>query len=103
MQVANQTHDGKLVLLETSTASILTLDTRTGTFKRVVSLPDGAVPNYATWGPEEALFVTQYGQGIVWKVPHGSRRRRSGSAPRRCRRSSSAPPGSGSARSSATS
>jgi len=73
VQVANQTHDGKLVLLETSTASILTLDTRTGRFQRVVRFPDGSVPNYATWGPGGSLFVTDYGQGIVWKVPHGSR------------------------------
>src|ERR1700712_662731 len=51
VQVANQTHDGKLVLLETSTASILTLDVRTGRFQRVVRFPDGTVPNYATWGP----------------------------------------------------
>ncbi len=73
VQVANQTHDGKLVLLETSTASILTLNTRTGRFRRVLRFPDGAVPNYATWGPGGSLFVTDYGQGIVWKVPHGSR------------------------------
>jgi hypothetical protein len=73
VQVANQTHDGKLVLLETSTASILTLDTRTGKFTRVVRFPDGAVPNYATWGPGGSLFVTDYAQGIIWKVPHGSR------------------------------
>ena len=36
VQVANQTHNGKLVLLETSTASILTLDVRTGQFRRLV-------------------------------------------------------------------
>jgi hypothetical protein len=73
VQVANQTHDGKLVLLETSTASVLTLDVRTGRFQRVVGFPDGTVPNYATWGPGGGLFVTDYGQGVIWKVPHGSR------------------------------
>ena len=41
VQVANQTHDGKLVLLETSTASILTLDTRTGRFQRIARFPGG--------------------------------------------------------------
>ena len=51
VQVANQTRAGKLVLLETSTASVLTLDVRTGRFQRVVRFPDGVVPNYATWGP----------------------------------------------------
>jgi hypothetical protein len=73
VQVANQTHDGLLVLLETSTASILTLDVRTGRFQRVLRFPDGTVPNYATWGPDGSLYVTDYGQGVIWKVPHGSR------------------------------
>jgi hypothetical protein len=73
VQVANQTYDGKLVLLETSTRSILTLDTRTGRFRRVLSFPEGAVPNYATWGVGGALYVTDYAQGVIWKVAHGSR------------------------------
>jgi hypothetical protein len=73
VQVANQTHDGKLVLLESSTASILTLDVHTGRFQRVVRFPKGSVPNYATWGPRGALFVTDYAQGVIWKVRHGSR------------------------------
>jgi hypothetical protein len=73
VQVANQTRNGRLVLLETSTASILTLDLSTGHFQRVVRFPAGAVPNYATWGPGGALFVTDYTQGVIWKVPHGSR------------------------------
>ncbi|MEP9363559.1 hypothetical protein ABLE68_11390 [Nocardioides sp. CN2-186] len=72
VQVANQTRDGRLVLLETSTASILTLDLRTGKFHREVRFPDGATPNYATWGPHGALFVTDYAEGVIWKVPHGS-------------------------------
>ena len=52
VQVANQTHDGKLVLLETSTASILTLDAAHRPVPAAWSAsPTGAVPNYATWGP----------------------------------------------------
>lgn len=73
VQVANQTRRGRLVVLETSTASILTLDVRTGRFRRVVRFPDGAVPNYATWGPRGDLFVTDYAEGVIWRVPHGSR------------------------------
>ena len=72
VQVANQTRAGRLVLLETSTASILTLDIRTGRFHRVTRFPDGAVPNYATWGPHGALFVTDYAEGVIWKVRHGA-------------------------------
>jgi len=67
VQVANQTHDGSLVLLETSTHSVLTLNVKTGRFDRVATLPNGSVPNYATWGPK-SLFVTDYAQGIIWRV-----------------------------------
>ncbi|MFC6340685.1 hypothetical protein ACFP8W_01735 [Nocardioides hankookensis] len=72
VQVANQTRDGKLVLLETSTSSVLTLDTRTGRFHRVARFPEGSVPNYATWGPHGALFVTDYAAGVIWRLPHGA-------------------------------
>ena len=72
VQVANQTRDGRLVLLETSTRSVLTLDVRTGKFRRVATFPDGAVPNYATWGPGGALYVSDYGQAVIWKIPRGT-------------------------------
>ena len=72
VQVANQTRRGRLVLLETSTRSILTLDVRTGRFRRVATFPDGAIPNYASWGPGGALYVTDYGEGAIWRLAHGS-------------------------------
>ena len=72
VQVANQTRNGKLVLLETSTASVLTLNTKTGHFRRVARFPAGSVPNYATWGPRGALFVTDYADGVIWKLPRGA-------------------------------
>ncbi len=68
VQVAHQTRDGKLVLLETSRSAVLTLDVRTGRFRRIARLPGGAVPNYATWGPGGALYVTDYAEGVIWKV-----------------------------------
>ncbi|WP_323793710.1 hypothetical protein [Nocardioides sp.] len=67
VQVANQTKDGRLVLLETSRRALLTLDPRTGKFTRIATFPEGSVPNYATWGPRN-LFVTDYAQGIIWRV-----------------------------------
>ena len=67
VQVAHQTKDGRLVLLETSRRAVLTLDITTGEFEKVATLPRGSVPNYATWGPKN-LFVTDYGQGIIWRV-----------------------------------
>ena len=51
---------------------MLTLNLRTGRFRRVATLPAGAVPNYATWGPKGALFVTDYAEGVIWKVSPGS-------------------------------
>ena len=102
VQVANQTRSGRLVVLETSTSTVRTLDTRTGTWRTVATLP-GAVPNYATWGPGGALFVTDYAAGRIWKVGRGTAGPGSGSARRRSRaRSASAPPASCSARRSAT-
>ena len=73
VQVANQTRDGRLVLLETSTASVLVLDIRTGRFTRVARLPAGAVPNYATWIPGGSLLVTDYSQGVIWRVRRDGR------------------------------
>lgn len=91
IQVANQTRGGKLVLLETSRSAVLTLDVTTGRFRTIARLPDlpicssgarpcspnqvdgPAVPNYATWGPRGALFVTDYAQAVIWKVrPNGA-------------------------------
>ena len=86
VQVAAQTKDGKLVLLETSRSAVLTLDVRTGRFRAVATLRDlpsctvpgeqgcspslvdaPAVPNYATWGPG-GLYVTDYAQAVIWRV-----------------------------------
>ena len=75
VQVANADARGRLVLLETSTASVLTLDPTTGRFRKQATLSDLSgvkgkpVPNYATWGPGGALFVTDYGQAVIWRIP----------------------------------
>ena len=75
VQVANADRRGRLVLLEKSKARVMTLSTRTGRFRTWARLPDlpdveGApIPNYATWGPRGALFVTDYGQAVIWKIP----------------------------------
>jgi sugar lactone lactonase YvrE len=77
VQVANADARGRLVLLEKSTASVLTLDVTTGRFKKQATLPDLSqvkgkpIPNYASWGPSGALFVTDYGQAVIWRIPAG--------------------------------
>jgi hypothetical protein len=67
VQVANQTRSGRLVVLETSTSTVRTLNVRNRRWRTVATLP-GATPNYATWGPGGALLVSDYAQGVVWKV-----------------------------------
>jgi sugar lactone lactonase YvrE len=87
VQVATSDARGRLVLLERSTSSVLTLNLRTGRFRTQARLPDlprcatgrqpcspnaadsPAIPNYATWGPRGALFVSDYGQAVIWRIP----------------------------------
>jgi sugar lactone lactonase YvrE len=75
VQVANADAKGRLVLLEKSRARVMTLNVETGKFRRWATIPDlpdvegSPIPNYATWGPRGALYVTDYGQAVVWKIP----------------------------------
>jgi len=89
VQVATSDARGRLVLLEKSTSKILMLDIGTGRFSTYSKLPDlptcstGArpcspnvldqpgIPNYAAWGPHGELYVTDYGQAVIWRVPPG--------------------------------
>ena len=74
VQVANADARGRLVLLEKSTSTVRTLNVETGRFRSWATVPDlaevdgPAIPNYATWGPGGALFVTDYGQGVIWRL-----------------------------------
>ncbi len=92
VQVATSDAAGRLVLLEKSTSRVMRLDTRTGhfsTYSRLRDLPtcppgtepDGtcspnvddypAIPNYAAWGRHGELYVTDYGQAVIWRIPPG--------------------------------
>lgn len=86
VQVANADRRGRLVLLEKSRARVMTLNIKTGKFRRWATIPDlptcsggetpcspnaadgPAVPNYATWGPGGALYITDYKQAVIWKI-----------------------------------
>ena len=75
------------MLLEKSTSAVMTLDLKTGRFKRQATLPDlplcstkvtpcspnssdsKAIGNYAAWGPDGALYITDYGQAVIWRLP----------------------------------
>lgn len=95
VQVATSDAAGRLMLLEKSTSRVIRLDTRTGrfsTYSRLRDLPtcppgtepDGscspnlvdypAIPNYAAWGRRGELYVTDYGQAVIWRVPPGGGR-----------------------------
>ena len=80
VQVANADARGRLVLLEKSRRRVMTLNVETGAFRtwaRIPDLPDvdgEPIPNYATWGPGGALYVTDYGQAVIWKIPRRTQR-----------------------------
>lgn len=75
VQVANADARGRLVLLEKSRAAVMTLNVETGKFRRWATIPDlpdvdgEPIPNYATWGPRGSLYVTDYGQAVIWRIP----------------------------------
>jgi sugar lactone lactonase YvrE len=81
----------RLYLLDQHPARVLTLNVKTGkqftyaTFKDVPPCLPGAStgdcsatttdnepePDYAAWGTDGSLYVTDYTQGLVWRVPPG--------------------------------
>ena len=91
VQVATSDSRGRLVLLDKSPPRVLLLDPVSGrqrTYATFADLPacdspDGstgcspnmsdepATPNYAAWGPGGALYVTDYLQAVIWRVPPG--------------------------------
>ena len=90
-QAATSDGDGRLVLLDRTPSRALKLDTRTGEFTQYSDFADlppcpptelrgdcsptvndlPPVPNYAAWGPDGSLYVTDFQQGVVWRVPPG--------------------------------
>jgi len=93
VQVASSDARERLVLLDRDPARALLLDPRRNThkFRRYARFPDLApcqpgttgpdcsptlgdeppVPNYAAWGRDGALYVTDYLQAVIWRVPPG--------------------------------
>jgi sugar lactone lactonase YvrE len=91
VQVATSDSRGRLVLLDKSPPRTLLLNPRTGRQRRYATFADlapcasgttgpncsptgsddPATPNYAAWGPGGALYVTDYLQAVVWRVPPG--------------------------------
>lgn len=92
VQVAAVDRSGVLYLLDQAPARVLKLDPRTGaqtTWATFKSLPacsaaaaagaacsDGSggnapEPDFAAWGPDGSLYVTDYQQALIWRVAPG--------------------------------
>ena len=71
VQAATSDGAGRIVLLGKSPPRALLLDTRTGEQTEYASFPEGAIPNYAAWGPDFSLYVTDYGGPVLWRIPPG--------------------------------
>jgi hypothetical protein len=91
VQVAANDSRGRLLLLDKSSGRIIRLSPRTGRqtlYSRVPDLPTcpphGAkhpcspearnlapMPDYAAWGPDGSLYVTDYQQAVIWRIPPG--------------------------------
>jgi sugar lactone lactonase YvrE len=94
VQVATSDARGRLVLLDRDPARVLTLNMRKNRFRTYARFPDlppcglgttapdcsptladdPPVPNYAAWGPGGALYVTDFLQAVIWRVPPGGGR-----------------------------
>ena len=91
VQVATSNTRGRLVLLDRSPARALLLNTAKGTFSQYATFADlepclplqtgpncsptigdrEPMANYAAWGPDGSLYVSDFLQGVVWRVPPG--------------------------------
>src|SRR4051812_21620226 len=91
VQVAAIDADGLLYLLDQHPARILTLDPRTGRFGyygafhdvptckasgragdcSATLLDNEPEPDYGAWGTDGSLYVTDYTQGLIWRLPPG--------------------------------
>src|SRR5829696_7729347 len=90
IQAATSDAAGRMVLLDRTPSRVLILDQRTGDFSTYATFrnlapctgePTGncspttqdlaPMANYAAWGPGGELYVTDFQQGVVWRVPPG--------------------------------
>jgi sugar lactone lactonase YvrE len=87
VQVATSDAQGRLVLLDKAPARVLLLDPRTGVQTTYATFADlstcGAPPcspslrdetpmaDYGAWGPDGSLYVSDYQQAVIWRVPPG--------------------------------
>jgi hypothetical protein len=91
VQVAANDAAGRLLLLDKTSGRVIRLDPQTGAqtlYSRVPDLPictvaaagaacspaildQAPMPDYAAWGPDGSLYVTDYQQAVIWRIPPG--------------------------------
>jgi hypothetical protein len=91
VQVAANDSRGRLLLLDKTSGRIIRLNPRNSKqtlYSRVPDLPTcsqappgkpcspatqnlAPMPDYAAWGPDGSLYVTDYQQAVIWRVPPG--------------------------------
>jgi hypothetical protein len=91
VQVAANDTEGNLLLLDKTSGRIIRLNPQTGAqtpYSRVPDLPlcssstpgtpcspalvdQAPMPDYAAWGADGSLYVTDYQQAVIWRIPPG--------------------------------
>jgi hypothetical protein len=91
VQVAANDARGRLLLFDKTSGRIIRLDPQTGAQTLYSTVPDlptcstapaGAAcsqetqdmppfPDYGAWGPDGSLYVTDYDQGVIFRIPPG--------------------------------
>lgn len=71
VQAATSDARGRIVMLDKSPPRIVLLDRSSDAQIPYAAFPEGSIPNYAAWGPDGSLYVTDYGEPILWRVPRG--------------------------------
>ena len=71
VQAATSDVRSRIVLLDKSPPRILLLDRGTGAQIPYAAFEGSSIPNYAAWGPDGSLYVTDYERPILWRVPPG--------------------------------
>ncbi len=90
VQVAANDSHGELILLDKTSGRIIRLNPASGRqslYSRVPDLPTcttsphrpcspatqdlAPMPDYAAWGPDGSLYVTDYQQAVIWRIPPG--------------------------------
>ncbi len=94
VQVAANDAKGRLLLLDKTSGRVIRLDPHTGSqtlYAQVPNLPlcsavasgtpcspatvdQAPMPDYAAWGPDGSLYVTDYQQAVIWRIPPGGGR-----------------------------